>query len=1351
MRIIFLLVALLITHCSFAEVFRFRSYEAENSAPYSEINHIFEDSYGYIWIASNNGLIKFDGNKYKTYIRKKNEEFSLPHNVCSNIMEDKDRNVWVSTGRGIAIYNREKDNFSHIVFKDRRVKGVLKVIQESDNTFWVLTSKDILRYNKSKDQAIKFDVVADDIIDCKDCIWATSQENGISIINKNNLEISILPETKDASGKVINKHTRTLYNTSSGDIYVGTTDNGFFIYDHYGNMKKHINMDTDPAHGLKSNYVITFFEDKKHNVWIGCVNGNLSTFNQIEYKFNDLKYEVPSNIAKEHFTTSCILQDSYNNIWLGTHRFWLLFSNRTNNKFIVLRHNNLVSNTISDNAVAGVVEDNGEILICTDGGGINICKNGKFSVRTDMGQSVLDIKPDNIFGRYWISTWDSGLYLYDKKNDKILKHYTNTGKNALPSEKINCITVDKDYVWMGTSGKGVVRLNKKTDEIISCVNSTADPYNISNSKFITHLMIDNEGWLWISSSEGLRKFRNNEEQVKFNYSDQPGDLNQNQITMTYQDSKNRIWVLTNAGGLFLYNPKDQKFISYEKSYSLPSMLKFMQEDNDGNLWIGASEELVKFNPDTKNVERYDLKKELDRNTIYHNSAYKDHAGKIYFGSNNGLFIFNPADLSEEKKEPNIYLSNLYIWDEVQLPGVSKILSKTMECTDTIVLNHEQNYFSIEFTGIDFGRTGSIQYSYFMDGLTKEWIEAGSERKASFTNLSPQKYVFKVRALAGNGKSYEINRPLTIIISPPWWSTWWFRTLMVLLTATIVYAIIRFRVKNLRLQKDTLETQVEERTKELQMKNAEIKKQKESVELKNRELDEMLFIKNRILSIVGHDLKNPVTAISGMLSLIVARKRDKSSPDSKKLIEVNQTAQQLQSQMDNILQWAKIQTKEILYNPMDFNFANLIKNVVSLMQGLASAKGISISLNCSLTRNAYADERMISTILRNLINNAIKFTNKKGNIVITVTEDDQKILCSVKDDGVGMSKEKVDKLFTQDFNEATNGTDNEKGSGLGLKICYDFIKANKGEICVKSNPEEGTDISFTMPIGEPLSSYEKINRELVIDQQLQEAMEEQNKGKDKPTVLIVDDNNDILSYLRNLFIDEYYVETAGNGAQALEMVKTNSPNVIVSDIVMPKMNGKELCATLKQDATTRHIPIIILSSEDSKDILLDCLNLGVDDYITKPFESELLLAKVRTLVRNREMQLAHTRMQLLSTPDIEMPESKDDLFLKKFVDLIKDNISEPTLSVEYLAAETALSRVQLFRKIKALTGCTPSDYVKNYRLQYAATMLKSGKYSVADVAYECGFTDPKYFGLCFADKFGMPPSVYAKSAKASDPA
>lgn len=1331
---------LLLSFPSFGETKTFRSYKAATETPYGDVTQLLEDSHGYLWIATWNGLVRFDGFDYRLYTRVKEDRTSLPHDVCFSLFEDSQRRLWVATGRGLAIYNREKDNFASVTFKGRVKKGVFKILEDKDGSFWALTYVDLLHYDQKSGVAHSYPVVGNDIVNTDRYIWISSENDGIRILDKKKNAIFTYQDEENR----ISKQIKVMRQVSNGDIYIGTSDDGLFVISQNGTLKKHFTANPQNPNAMADNFVQTLYEDKSHKVWIGNTNGNLSVVNPETLEFEPADYTLPSNIDKNNFTTYSILEDSYNNLWLGTHQFWLLYANKTTGNFTSYQHDNRLKQTISGNPITCIKQVKNKLFIGTDGGGLNttnIHGMDNFSTSRQFGKAILDIQPDANSNRLWIGTWSNGLFLYDWQHDKVIGHYCKETSDTafhIPSNNISSILVDGDSVWVGTSGAGVVKIDVEKRTITSHENSIKDPFAYENSRYISHLMKDSEGWIWVSSSEGLRKFRR-DEQVKFPYSDNDGELPQNQIACCYEDSHQRVWVLTATNGLMLYDKESNRFENCSKNYNIPTDLKSIQEDNHGSLWLVARNRVIQFAPETQKQRRFDLDEEMANIAFNSKAVTKGSNNNIYIGSNCGMFAFDPMRLKMSNSQPHIILKDLYIWDERQVPGQEDgVLAKSIQYTYEITLEPDQNDFTIHYVAIDLEKPNSFRYSYILEGLNKEWKEAGKERQATFSQLAPGKYKFKLKATGHNGTTYTRDEALTIVILPHWWQTWWFRLLIILFPVGLVILFYTEKTRNLLFQRNRLQELVDDRTQELKQKAEELEMKNKEVEKKNEELDEMLSTKNRILSIIAHDLRNPLTAIVGMLSLLNERMAQ-GSEEHTCIHEAARAAHKLQEQMDNILEWARIQTKEIFYSPKNIALSASVKDAVSLLKETAEQKQISITIDDSTTHYAFADGRMVNTIIRNLINNAIKFTDRGGKINIKAEENEQSISLHIKDNGVGMDQETVSRLFNKETNTSTYGTNNEKGSGLGLKICHDFAISNKGNILVRSEKGKGTTISVILPIGEKKADETIAPPEKIIDKN------KSPKRAKRYTIFLVDDNNEVIAFLSRLFQNEFDVEHANDGESALEGIQKRLPDLIISDISMPKMDGKELCRLVKSNPLTKHIPVILLTSDDTLESQIDGLELRADDYITKPFDAKILTAKVKSILGNRELLIDHLHKEIISTADnTQMPESRDEQFLRKIKEVLQENLSESNLTVEFLADKTAISRVQLFRKFKTLTGSSPSDYIKNFRLQHAAKLLKSGKYSVADVAYEVGFSDPKYFGICFSEKYKISPSAYAKA-------
>lgn len=1316
---------------TYGEAKRFSALKAQANTPCSNVNDIYADSYGIMWLATENGLIEYNGYSYTKC--EQDSSAQTHYNNFRKLFEDSQQKLWVCTDKGLAIYDRPTRRFKHIDLNvcDSYINGIA---EDKRGHIWALTPYGLMELDIQGNFLEKHELPTDGNCMALDgeTLWIGSWQDGLYRynINSKKAEKISLPFEKKHDPRIQN-----ILPASNGSLFLCTRNEGLIIYDTkiQGSIQTY-NSENAPELFL-SNFVTKAFEDSQKNVWVGFVNGKLLKYDLKSNAFSSDRIIFPSTVDK--ITINSITEDSRKNIWVGTHHYWLFFSGNTSNSFDYFKHSNEKPNTISNNAVTSFIENNGEILVGTDGGGINKQKPhvNHFISAKQFGNIILDIKEGN-GGDIWIASWGNsniGVTQYNRNTGKTKIYSRGEGTNTLPTNNIHNLLIEGDSVWMATDGSGICLINAKTGEITSKFTVSQGICSEDNPQWASHIMRDKQNRMWVCTSDGV-VCHNGEKKLVHTKNKENGTLAQNESHMTYCDSKNRIWLVTTTGGLNLYDEATDSFSCVSPQYHIANTLNGIIEDNSGNLWITATNEIILFNPEENMVRHFDMSGDLDGYSFATNAIYKAKDGEIYVGSNNGFFAFKPEEIiSKGQYEPSVYLKDLYVNGKKVTTGENSLLKQTLNFTDTIRLNHNQNHFGIDYFGIDYGETDNLTYYYMMEGLSNNWIYVNKETRASFTNFEAGTYTFLVKVCEMNGDICSTSKPLTIIISPAWWQTWWFRLLGLLLIIGLFNLVLVLREKRLKQRQEVLEKLVAQRTDELRTKN-------EQIEQQNKQLDETLNLKDRIMSIIAHDLRNPITAIVGNLSLLTNPNRSFNEEEQgKKVQQTFKSAKKLQDQMENLLEWARIQNNSILFSPSDYYLDALTKESVTLLQNLLDEKEIDVTLENKTKCSAHIDQRMVSSIIRNLLNNAIKFIAKGGKIAIEIHEEENQIVWSISDNGVGMDEAQIKKLTEENHLDSTFGTNNEKGSGLGLMICHDFIVKNNGDWKIQSKQGEGTTFTLHFPKGTLFQKEDVVETSETIT--YHETIEGSTKSSYK--LLIVDDNDEIRSYLKELFSDTYEVLTANNGKLALQIAKAEIPDIIISDVVMPEMDGKTFCHNIKSEALTQHIPLILLTTEASVDNQIDGINYGADDYVTKPFNEQILRAKVATLLKNKELQRDHFRKNILAMPKMELPESQDDAFLRKINETIREYIGESDLSVEFLAEKTALSRVQLFRKFKAITGCTPSEYIKAVRLQHAADILQSGKQSIADVAYMVGFSDPKYFSNCFSEKFGMTPSQYTK--------
>ena len=654
----------------------------------------------------------------------------------------------------------------------------------------------------------------------------------------------------------------------------------------------------------------------------------------------------------------------------------------------------------------------------------------------------------------WSGNYRGGLQLFNKKTSTF-KTFKNDPDNkySIGSDDIRAMAEDKaGNLWLATAGKGLEKLDIKTNKFY---HYRHDPNKFEISLFnewLYALLYDSEGILWIGSSFGLSKFDIKEE-IFTNYFNNPSDsnsLSNNFINYIFEDSNHNLWIGTNEG-LNQFHKETKSFSAYLVKDGLPNnVIKGILEDSHGNLWISTNKGISKFNPDEKTFRNYDVNDGLSSNEFSSGACYKNRLGQLFFGSNNGIVSFYPDSIQDNINIPSVFITGLKLFNTpVIVGGENSPLKKDIIQTNELILNHKQSaVISLEFVSISYIQSEKKQFAYKMEGFDKDWVYSGNKREVTYTNLDPGQYVFRVKASNHDNLWNEKGVSIKIIIQPPWWQTAGFRILVMLFIISVFISFYLIKTRTLKIQKETLEKLVKERTKE--------------IEEKNNTLTSLNATKDKMFSIIAHDLKNPFNSILGF-SEILESKFDEFDEDEKKkyIATISSSSQTVYKLLDNLLQWARSQTGNIIFNPREFILYNLIKSNVDLVKNLLSKKHILLNLDVKKNIKVYADKNMISTVIRNILSNAIKFT-EKGEINISAIKEDDLIKISVQDTGIGMTKEQQDSIFNIGDSKSTYGTRGETGTGLGLLICKDFVEKNEGSISVLSELNKGTTFNIYLP-------------------------------------------------------------------------------------------------------------------------------------------------------------------------------------------------------------------------------------------------------------------------------------------------
>jgi len=1081
----------------------------------SAITSILQDHKGFIWIGTFDGLNRYDGNKFVTYKSNSFDSASLAHNNVWCILEDHQYNLLIGTSGGLCLYDWSTDKFiNYMSSTSSPIRGfgptVRNIQEDSAGNLWLATDNGLIYFNRKENSAIQFknepgnpeslsnNNVEHVLVDSRGDVWVATW-NGINLYT---------PETGNFKHYIYNTElVNTLLNISfyhivedhTGNLWFGAYGHGLYRL----NMEdiesgKFVHYKHDPANikSLSGNRILSLYTDDQNNLWIGTENEGLNLYNRENETFWHYHSDIHSLNSLNHESINSIYKDKSGNFWIGTFAGGINFSKKNSDAIINYRQIPGFPNSLSHNSVTSFLEDHaGRIWVGTDGGGLNLfdIKTGHFITyntknSTLNSNAVLSIIEDSD-NQIWLGTWAGGLNLFDKKTMSFSSFTTNNSE--IPDDNIFSVAEGKQgQIWMGSFQSGLILFDKRTGKFTQ--------YTIENSNLTSNMTIDikriSDTKLLIGTNYGLNVY--NSEDNKFipytHIQDDMNSLSNNSINTILVENDSIAWIGT-IFGLNRFNINNGSFTCYYEEDGLPDdAIKSMAFDLSGQLWISTNKGVVKFNPLQGKIKHLTKEDGLQGNEFNKNSALRTNSGAILFGGVKGFNIIYPDKIIENLNIPNIVITDFRIFNKPVETGVEgSPLKKHISEIKELVLSYKQSVITFDFAAMDFTIPEKNHYAYMMEGFDKEWNFIGTNHTATYTNLNPGTYTFKVKGSNNDGIWNEKGTSIKIIILPPWWKTMAFKIFVGIIIIISSLGFYFYRINSLKKQKIFLEKVVKERTMEIEEKNTilvnqanelnetntlleerqqqieeqteRLEIQKESLEDANIHLTQLNSTKDKFFSIIAHDLKNPFNTILGFSELLSTKYNKLSEEKKLKYSEViYDSSKNIYGLLENLLQWARTQTDKIAFEPSVFNLKQLVEQNITLLKENLTNKKIGVSRDIKDQCNVYADRNMINTVIRNILTNAIKFTNISGEILINGLEKNGIVEVSIKDNGVGMSEEETKKLFRVDMNFSRDGTGGETGTGLGLILCKEFVERNGGTIRVESKPDKGSTFLFTIP-------------------------------------------------------------------------------------------------------------------------------------------------------------------------------------------------------------------------------------------------------------------------------------------------
>ncbi len=1329
----------------FSQELRFSHLGIKNGLSDNYVEDVIQDSYGNLWIATAHGLNKFDGKQISIYNTIGNDMLSLDN--INNLFISSDDTLWIcSRMNGFVKYNLKNNSFSTFAFQDSikenaNYKNSIKQPIESFNSdIWAVTMYGVIKYNQKNKIWEWYTKSLDSLSLSKEFAFCITESKDstlyVGFLNYGHVfyydrKNDGFKKFTDTNGTYPNINSVTsILKDSNGKLWYGSLNDGLVNYDFNTSSWTHFKMNLS-SDSLKSNHITYIFEDSNKRIWVATINGGLSLYDSHSKSFKTYLHSDINQNSISSNSISSIYEDIDGNIIISTDN-GLSIVDWEKNKINIF-NNTGASNHSLRNTSCIYNETIDNIWIGTDGNGLflyNSTKNSFKRYTTNDGllsNAILDIEP-NGDGKLWIATWNGGISLFDPKINTFENFITNNSE--INNNNVKAVFKDGDFLWIGTHGEGINIYDCKKN-IFYNKNNPSPLFNFDLGKpiWINDIYKDLNNNYWILTTVGLYRIYNNKMFEYYPSKSKENTISGYNIKCVFEDKNGNLYVGSN--GLDVYDSKNDCFIRLKnKNKDLPKEVNGMVESKDGNLWLSSNNGLYCYNRSANTVYKYTENDGFQGNKFIERSISISN-NTVYVGGINGFNSFNPQDIIISKQVPRVHIqscktTSLSLNNTNDVQSIEYIHNKNIE-----IPYSGSQILSFEFIAATLQNPELIRYSVQLIGFENIERQLGEQTSVTYTNLSPGKYTLKVRASNSRGLEQSNISELEFEIRTPWYLSWIFRLCVFVVLAGLILFAIKYRTRLIEQRNQQLSDMVEYRTQQL-------REQKSLVEFKNKELNETIQSRDKLMSIISHDLRNPLHTLSLSVEMLINNIEKISLSKQKEILEIiKRSADSMYTQSISLLEWTINQEGKLQCIPENVNLHILLTDVITFYKQSIDSKNIELNYTLKNTHYAWCDGKMIGAVLRNIIGNGIKFTPINGKISINLITKPDTILLQIADNGVGIDSDRLHLLQKKNELHSTFGTGGEKGVGLGLKLVFDFIEKNNGTITFDSKPNEGTSVSIHIPAGNKLINY---GNDELFETPVQ-LIEEHNTTKKK--ILIVDDNTDVLKILHDLFFDDYHICQAQNGEDAFSIACIEIPDIIITDVDMPIMDGKELCHKIKKQKLSSHIPIIIVSALGSNFEQIEGLSLGIDDYIVKPFDSNILKIKVNSLIKKREEYANYLRKKILSEPVGLNPESDEERFIRKVIEIIDNNLSSGELNVDLIANTIGYSRAQLYRKILVSFNQSPIELIKEFRLKKAVQMLDEKRYRISDVAYETGFNSPRYFSTCFFEKFKMTPSEYMK--------
>jgi signal transduction histidine kinase/ligand-binding sensor domain-containing protein/AraC-like DNA-binding protein/ActR/RegA family two-component response regulator len=1375
--------------------YRFSNLDIKNGLSNNQVNCIYKDQKGFLWIGTSAGLNRYDGYRFTVFKRNDLDTSTLVDDNIHSLYEGPKGDLWVQTQADLNIYdpatgkvNRHPDYF----FKASGLPatGFNSIVHIKDTYYFVYADSGVYSYRSGKNALClsattnnggKDNAICDAVPDAKGYLWLIRYNGMLEQLDiaRNRIVLRTDIQQGHPIRPPIFHYSIFVDNQDEIWLYQPGALTGLYKYEPATRSIFHFSKGGEKAK-LSSNFVNGIIQDDKGLIWIITDHGGITIINK---KTLSCKYLTSGNQDSKSIpenTIDAIYKDGIGHVWLGTFKKGLSYydENKTNFPLYHAEYNN--PNSLAYDDVNGFAEDKkGNLWIGANGGGLIYFdrQKNKFTSYTHDSRDPNSLCSDIVIGlcldhtgKLWIGTYFGGLDCFE---DGKFTHYRHSDSipTSLSDDRVYRIMEDREYnLWVGTLHGGLDRFDREKN--IFYHNRAAIAGSIHSSD-ITSLLEDRDGNLWIGTTWGVDKL--DKGTGKFvHYIDDNSKLSFNNVNDVCEDHAGNIWVSTRHG-LNVLPKGDTSFTSFFSRDGLPDDYTLeILEDTGRNLWVSTKNGLAKIRSllDTNGkigirCTNYDEDEGLQGREFNNFASWKTRDGELVFGGPGGFNLFNPATIKSNQYAPPLVLTNFQLFNRNMTAGElfnhHIILPVSISESRQIVLRYNENDFSLEFAALSFTNATKNKYLYKLEGFNKDWVIAdGRNRSATYTNLDPGNYIFHVKGSNSDAVWNENGLDVKITILPPFWKTPWAYTVYVLLLIITLYLARRAVIRRARTR-FMLEAERGEA----------------------RRMHELDMMKIKFFTNLSHEFRTPLSLILAPVDKLIKNTADADQQKQGRLIERN--AKRLLYLVNQLLDFRKMGVNELKLNMGPGDVARFIKETAFSFTDLAEEKNIVFTYQSETDHLvALFDRDKVERILFNLLSNAFKFTPERGTVSVefaVAEKEEGSVLLElkVKDTGIGIPPEMHQKIFETFFQNELPAHILNQGSGIGLAITREFVEMHGGSIKVDSEPDKGSCFTVLLPLALPPASSADISclpadssrpsaassclpadsslsasasltplipsgNPLVYSESPLSATDSPAAGEFPPkrlTVLLVEDNEDFRFYLKDNLSRFFTILEASNGKEGWQKSLSAHPDLVVSDISMPVMDGLELCRKIRSDPRTQHIPVILLTALAAEQDQLRALGTGANDFITKPFNFEILVSRIKNLLDFKEsVKKTYKKMVEINPGEIGMDSGDDEEdFVREAVAVIEKNLANPDFSVEDWSRALRLSRTSLYKRIVTRTGKTPIEFIRSFRLKRAAQLLGKTRYNITEVAYMVGFNNPKYFARYFKEEFNMLPSAY----------